>query len=368
VRIMEGEFYKEFVKFNEERGKRGLSPLSRRDFLRATGLAAVGLSLPLRFPRMFTAPSIDPPDGDTAVGIVRRDDIENAVMTAIELGGGLSEINYGDTVVIKPNITFRSSLEFGGIRVVTSPDVLRAVIRAARDRTAGMNITVADACAFGLSTKETAQSCGLHDVCLEEKVNFVAWEEGKYATFRDKNFVHLKRSREIPASLSSFDHFINVPILKNHEMIPNNNANYTCCMKNFVGVLKPSNRTDIHTTDLGEKVAEINLCRPNITMNIVDALTIILSGGPASSNMKTADARLILASKDRVACDSLALAILKYYASEQGINEDYVNQSVWEQAQIKRASSLGLGRKDPAHIHIMSDGVDNIDNILAFWN
>ena len=365
---MEGEFYKEFVKFNEDREKKGLSPLSRRDFLRATGIAAVGLSLPLRLPRMFPAPSIDPPAGDTRVGIVSKNDIEDAVMTAIELGGGLSEINYGDTVVIKPNITFKANPEFGDIRIVTSPDVLRAVIRAAKDRTDNTNITVADACAFGLSTKEAAQSVGLYDVCMEEKVNFVAWEEGKYVSFRDKNFLHLRKSREIPASLSSFDHFINVPILKNHEIPPNNNANYTCCMKNFVGVLKPANRSDIHTWDLGEKVAEINLCRPNITMNIVDALTIILSGGPASPNMKIADSGLILASKDRVACDSLALAVLKYHASEQGINEDYVKQSVWEQAQIKRASSLGLGRKDPDRIHITSDGVDNIDNILAYWN
>jgi uncharacterized protein (DUF362 family) len=301
------------------------------------------------------------------VSIVRRPDIEDMVRTAIDLAGGLDEIIQGETVVIKPNITCKANPDFGGIRVVTSPDVLRGVIRAVKERTDQTNITVADACAFGYSTREAARSYGLYDVCLEEGVNFSGWEEGKYISFSHRGFFHIRSKREIPASLSLFNHFINVPILKNHEMVPFSNVGYTCCLKNFVGLVKPDNRIDLHTGDLGEKVAELNLCVPNITMNIVDALTIILADGPAGSAMDIANPGLVLASKDRVACDSLALALLKYYASEQGIKRDYVNQSVWKQAQIKRASQLGLGRIDPDLIDVIADGVEEIEGLIKQW-
>jgi len=61
------------------------------------------------------------------------------------------------------------------------------------------------------------------------------------------------------------------------------------------------------------------------------------------------------------------LAVLKYYASEQNIKRNYVNQSVWKQAQIKHASTLGLGRTNPEQIIIREEGVDTIDGILAKW-
>ena len=83
--------------------------------------------------------------------------------------------------------------------------------------------------------------------------------------------------------------------------------------------------------------------------------------------MDIANPGLVLASKDRVACDSLALAVLKYYASRHGIERDYVHQSVWKQAQIRRASQLGLGRVDPDLINIIGDGVEEIEGLIQQW-
>ncbi|MGA1874217.1 MAG: DUF362 domain-containing protein [bacterium] len=364
---MKGEFYRNFLAFSGAKRKKNLSRLNRRSFLKTTSLAIAGLSVPRNVCFGRPKPVFPPPAGEALVSIVRRPDIEDMVRTAIDLAGGFHEINPGETVVIKPNITCRSNPDFDGIRVVTSPDVLRSVIRAVKERTDRTNITVADACAFGFSTREAARSYGLYDVCLEEGVNFSGWEEEKYISFTHKGFFHVRSKRKIPASLSSFNHFINVPILKNHEMVPFSNAGYTCCLKNFVGLISPYNRLDLHTRDLGEKVAELNLCVPNITMNIVDALTVILTDGPAGSAMDIANPGLVLASKDRVACDSLALAVLKYYASRQGIERDYVHQSVWEQSQIRRASQLGLGRVNPDLINIIGDGVEEIEGLIQQW-
>jgi uncharacterized protein (DUF362 family) len=173
-------------------------------------------------------------------------------------------------------------------------------------------------------------------------------------------------------------------VLKNHDVVVGADVEYTCCIKNHVGILRPLERIldqndilrddvslsdlnfGIHKSDLGEISAELNLVVPKHAMNIVDALTVILTGGGAWVDMEAAEPGLILASKDRVACDSFALAVLKHYASEAGVDRPYVNKSVWDQAQIKHAQHLNLGR-NRENIRIDFTDVDNIENILDEW-
>ena len=362
--------------------------VNRRTFLKATALAVAALALPagcgssrtteprssgaLQTSSVIDLRALPPPTGDTTVGVVRRGDIGEMVNRAIELAGGLDEIRSGDTVVIKPNLTTGYELE---TRVTTHPEVLRAVIMAVRQKTDAKNITVAEASAFtDPSTLEVARKVGVYDVVQSEGVNFLAWETEEYVEATSYKFQHIQFRLRIPKSLtdSRFKHFMNVPMLKNHDMVRIANADYTCCIKNHVGVLARQNRlrgggNGIHQKDLGEKIAELNLAVPEHTMNVVDALTVILSGGPASEHMEYTEPGLILACKDRVACDSVALAILRYYASQKGVSRPYVEKSVWDQAQIVRAQELNLGRKKDK-VKVASDGVAEIDGILAQWN
>jgi len=363
--------------------------MGRRRFLKTTGLTLAGLSLPMTLtscneetPYMISKPNA--PQGSISVGITRKDDIENAVRSAIDLAGGLDDIKSGDTVVIKPNITGPEILL--PARIYTHPKVLQGVIRAVKDRTNARNITVAEASAFMLPTKTWAWEVGILKVCNDEGVNFMAWETEDYLTVFSDDFEHIDFNFRVPLSLfdGSFDHFINVPLLKNHDMIPGTNVDYTCCIKNHVGVVHPLDRVGggedtlgealshptlnmgIHKVTLGDISAELNLAVPKHTMNVVDALSIVLTGGPAALAMDSAKPGLILASKDRVACDSLAVAVLKHYAKEQNIDKPYVNKSVWDQAQILRAQQLNLGRtKDK--IDVIDEDVDNISDILSQW-
>jgi len=357
--------------------------MDRRDFLKVSALIAAGLIIPIGCSKPKPAESVPiddvvrlevppVPRGTATVGIVRKSDIGEMVDTAITLAGGLDEIRSGDRVVIKPNLT---TGQISDIRVTTHPEVLRAVIRAVKARTDAVNITVAEASSFAdPSTLEVARKVGVYDVVLSEGVNWLAFEEDEYVEANCHDFRNLNFMLKIPKSLGDarFQHFINVPMLKNHEAVKKGNADYTCCIKNHVGILERGKRlrgggNGIHLSDLGEKVAELNLIVPVHTMNVVDALTVILSGGPASSRMTAVDPGLILASKDRVACDSVSLAVLRHYASQQGIDRPYVEKSVWQQAQIVRAQQLNLGRSK-GNIKIASEGVDEIDAILARWN
>lgn len=349
--------------------------MNRRSFLKSTGAAVAGISLPIGMTGCDsgggsgtgTRNTLSPPPAPTGVanvGVVRGSDVEEMVRTAVEMAGGLGEIRSGDTVVIKPNIT--SFDEPSNARITTTPEVLQSVIRMVKERTGARNITVAEATAFGMSTERWATQNGHLAVIQSEGVNFSAWETGNYTTVRIPSAQYLTRSFKIPTPLfnGAFDHFINVPILKNHEMIANSNAEYTCCIKLQVGTLHPDDRNAIHTRNLGNIVAELNLAVPKTTMNVVDALTIVLTEGPGCG--ETASPGLIIASQDRVAADSVAVAVLRCYAKKQNISKDYVNKSVWAQAQIQHAQKLNLGRSK-ANIVVLNEGVANINEILAQW-
>lgn len=317
------------------------------------------------------------PIGNTTVSIVGggtgnigANKIHEMVSRAMALAGGLDTISRGQTVLIKPNIS-------AGLKsVCTNPEVIRGIILEVKKRTVASNITVAERSSMGMPTRPTARTIGLLRVLREEGVRFVAWDDTPYVECTYAGWKHIKYNLRIPKSLidGTYDHYINVPILKNHEMVTGANVDFTCCLKLNVGVIHPDCRMNdnhpsigegIHTSDLGEKVAELNLTVPYHTMNVVDALTPVLTNGPVLG--LTANAGLVLASQDRVACDSLAVAVLRYYAKRNDVERPYVNKSVWRQASIVRAQELNLGR-GPGNIDIADENVANISGILDNWS
>jgi len=217
------------------------------------------------------------------------------------------------------------------------------------------------------------------------------------------SFSHFQTPIQIPEALASFDHFINVPTCKNHQAstvgslkaaglgffvppyppLPDDfvlfYARFTLCMKNFVGLMPfdPANpnshgrvRSGLHLPDIGQKIAELNLCVPGITMNVIDAVTTLVANGPAGPDAVYADSDVVIASKDRVACDSVGLALLKYHAKLAGVSredEPYIGESVWESPQITRAGALGIGRASPADIKVINGGVGEFKSILDQW-
>ena len=75
----------------------------------------------------------------------------------------------------------------------------------------------------------------------------------------------------------------------------------------------------------------------------------------------------MIASKDRVACESVSLSVLKLHAAEKRIRREYVDKSVWDQVQIYYAAQLGLGQAEPAKITIQDIKVPRFDEIKANW-
>ncbi|MDJ0763738.1 MAG: DUF362 domain-containing protein [Myxococcota bacterium] len=316
------------------------------------------------------------------VAMVRGSSVETDVYRAIQVAGGLDEIQHGDSVMIKPNgVMFMENLLDAGNRsgTCTNPEVIRAVIRAVKAKNkAPEKICIAERSAVLSSTLNMLMLTGIYDVAIEEGVTVMPWDDEEYVSWTAENAHYLPAVR-IPKSVFAFDHFINVPVLKNHEMIPgvpalqdpNEQAEFTNCIKTFVGVCKDDDRNHhqvkLHSEHFPEKVAELNLSRPHVTMNVVDATKIILTNGPVFPTMEFATPGIVLASKDRVACDAVSVAILKYYAGLQNIDRNYVHKSVWEQRQIIHAGRIGLGVNNPDQIHILHTGIDEISDILNLW-
>jgi len=328
----------------------------------------------MRGPDPLPPTRIYPAMPDAVVGVAGvKGSVEDAVREAVEAAGGLLEIERGQRVMIKPNITgpFVRRLYPRG-PVTTNPEVVRAVIRLVKER--GAHAMVGDR-GFGMSELSFVTT-GFARACGKEGAEAFPWNRSEYEWFYP-NKRHWSKGFRIPTILREVDHFINVPILKNHE---STNAEFTCCLKSLVGVCHPEDRhfrgaDALHVRNIGEKIAELNLsARPLI--NIVDATRIMIKGGPGDGVIqgdpfnrvaKWADAGLVLASRDRVACDSVALAVLKLFGAENKVKRPYVTKSVWDQVQIYYAAELGIGQAEADKIKIEDVGVERIDEIVDNW-
>ena len=308
-----------------------------------------------------------PPARVSVCGV--SDSIEDAVREAVMAAGGLEEIERGQTVMIKPNMCGPAIKDRYPGRITTNPEVIRAVIRLVKERGASQ-IYVGDRAMFWTDT--AIKTSGFAKVCREEGAIAYPWTRSEYLRFFPKKR-HWSKGFRFPKILTAVDHFINVPLLKNHGIM-NSGAEFTCCLKSFVGVCHPEDRhlgdaDELHTKNTGEKIAELNLCaRP--TINIVDAVEIMVSGGPDGMSRKRsvwAQPRLIIASQDRVACDSVAVAVLKRYGAEAKVQNGYVAKSVWDQVQIYYAGELGIGQAEPANITIEDIQAPLFDEIKQNW-
>jgi uncharacterized protein (DUF362 family) len=73
-----------------------------------------------------------------------------------------------------------------------------------------------------------------------------------------------------------------------------------------------------------------------------------VDGGPMTG--QRAKGEIFLASTDRVAIDATGMAILKLLGS----NVSIMKPKIFEQEQISRAVSLGLGASSPSEIEVIS--------------
>ncbi|MDA3923133.1 MAG: DUF362 domain-containing protein [Kiritimatiellae bacterium] len=208
--------------------------------------------------------------------MVTCDDYGNALETAIERvfneAEWLSEKTLsGKKVLIKPNMLTDRLPEQA---VTTHPEVLRQVIRNLRK--CGADITVGDSPASAANLKAVWEKTGLEQVCREEEVNLISFEQA------GTEIIH-KDGYEIAIAKPALetDLIISLPKVKSHSLTV-----LTAAVKNLYGVIPGYTKTTLHrnhpkVNDFGILVKTIHDCLPPV-WSIADGVIGMEGQGPAN--------------------------------------------------------------------------------------
>ena len=235
------------------------------------------------------------------------------IMTArtVEAMGGMWKfVKKNSTVLIKPNIGWDRSPEQAAN---TNPYVVGALVdmcfKAGAKRVNIFDITCNDA-----------------KLCYENSgIEKIAKEKGANVYFVDDwNFVKAKFNYDSPMQnwpiyrdALECDTFINVPVLKNHEL-----TGLTLSMKNLMGVCG-GNRGSMHS-DIGIKLAHLtDFIKPDLT--VIDAYRVLTRNGPSGGNLEDViDMKAVIIGIDPVLCDSYAAKLME----KDPLSISYIEQAV----------------------------------------
>jgi uncharacterized protein (DUF362 family) len=212
------------------------------------------------------------------------------------LGGMRRFVKPGQTVVVKPNVSWDASPELGGN---TNPQLVSQVVRHCLDAGAG-RVTVVD---HNIENgRRCYQSSGIADAATSSGAVVAPAEAERYYQATTVPGKSLKRASVHEAILAA-DVFINIPILKHHG-----GAGMTAGMKNLMGAVW--DRRFYHANNLNQCIADfLTLRQPDL--NILDCYRVMTRNGPKGGS--AADIKLVgmqLISTDIVAVDAAASRIL----------------------------------------------------------
>ncbi|MDY6820072.1 MAG: DUF362 domain-containing protein [Deferribacterota bacterium] len=230
----------------------------------------------------------------------------NHIDRGINSIGGLTKfINKGDTVAIKPNMSFAKGPEFA---VNTNPEVVGKVVKllfaAGADKVYVIDNTLAD-------MRMAYQISGIAKKAVESGAE-VVFPLSRYFEEAQINGKFIKKW-EIFRFFLEADKIINMPVAKHHG-----SALLTSAMKNWIGAIG-GQRNKVHQK-LDTSIYELaSFFKP--TLNIVDCTRILTKNGPSGGSLN--DVRVlnkILISTDQVAVDTIAADLLGFNCS----NIDYL--------------------------------------------
>ena len=280
-----------------------------------------------------------------AVSIVKCPDydalksVAPAVRRACDLVGGLeSLIMPGDTILIKPNLVLPFSYEKG---TTTNPYVVEAVALLCREKGA-KRIVIGDGSCVGYDTQKAFDACGYR--ALAERVGAELVDFTIAETIPVANPLAKKMKRiAIPRVFLEADVVIDVAVMKTHDALE-----VSLGLKNMKGLLQTRDKKRFHKWGLAQALVDLgHIARPDFT--ILDGTVAMEGSGPAVGD--PVGLGLLIASKDVVAADAVALEIMGFALDEV----EY----------IKLAGEAGLGCTDLAAIDIEGEPIASVRRPFA---
>ena len=240
--------------------------------------------------RQFVRSSAALPDLAVARGESPRALVRGAVDS---LGGTRRFVSAGEVVVVKPNIGWDRTPEFGA---TTNPEIVAEIVRMCREAGAAQVIVTDMSCndpraSFERSGIAAAASAAGATVILPEPRRF---------TMVDLHGEVLTEWPVLEPFLAA-DKVINVAIAKHHSL-----TGVTLGMKNWYGVIG-GQRNRLHQR-IDESLADLTaFITPALT--IIDAYRVLTRNGPTGGSPADVEMRkTVIASIDPIAADAYAAA------------------------------------------------------------
>ncbi|MRS02729.1 DUF362 domain-containing protein, partial [bacterium] len=138
-------------------------------------------------------------------------------------------------------------------------------------------------------------------------------------------------------------------------------GHFTLSLKNSVGMVAKRHpqinhdfMQELHSSPHQRRmIAEINSAY-SPALIVMDGVEAFISGGPDVGEKVFPE--VILAGTDRIAIDTVGIAILRYH----GCKTEAGRGKIFEQEQIATAVELGLGESTPENIDIMTGDADSM--------
>jgi uncharacterized protein (DUF362 family) len=287
-------------------------------------------------------------DGKSLVGVSSGENPEEMVERAVSLIGGFEKLALkGKTVLVKPNVVSGEKSP-----ATTNPEVVAAVVKLLY-KNGAKKVYAGDMSALRtVSTRRNMSKNGILKAAEAAGAEVIIFEDFEWYAVPLTGTQYIKEAY-VTEWVFRPDIIVNLPVVKTHR-----SASYSITLKNFIGCTHLRQRPYlVNPARWEELVAEFNAAyTPDI--NIVDATTSMIEGGPWEGTPERTD--LIIASGDRVAADVVGLGVIKSF----GKWEPVVSKDVWEQTQLKTAVSLGLGKPMEGIRLLKGDGDERFETLM----
>ncbi|MGE5842559.1 MAG: DUF362 domain-containing protein [Deltaproteobacteria bacterium] len=296
--------------------------MNRREFLKKSAqyaaVGAAGVTLPGMIEAVYAAekePQI----------VVANGGPGPATRAAVNALGGMGRfVKQGDRVVIKPNMSFPNPPEWGS---TTHPDVVRELTALCVEAGASSVLVLdnplrsAELCLVRSGVKKACED--LPHTQVQGPTNKSFYEEIRIPEGK------ALRSTMVMKKVLEANVLIAVPVAKSHSA-----TGVSMALKGMMGLIY--DRKDFHI-NLDIDVAVVDLCtvlKPKLT--VIDASRILSEGGPSGPG-KVITMNKIIASRDMVAADSVAVELGTWYGRK------FKSHQV---KHIQIAGQRGLGNMD----------------------
>jgi uncharacterized protein (DUF362 family) len=299
--------------------------MDRREFLKKSALIGFGAGLLLLPKGLRNVARLAAQENYPDLVALKGGTPEAMFDRGIRLLGGMGRfVKNGQTVVIKPNMSWDLPPEYG---VNTSPSLVAAVVKHCKDAGARKVIVMDHSIEHW---ERSGKNSGVLAAATGAGAVFAPAEKESYYQRVSLNGRRLKETKIHEVLLES-DVLISVPVLKTHG-----GAGLTISMKNLMGCIW--NRQAYHLNGLQSCIADF-LYAKKPDLNIIDAYRVVTRNGPRGGSLAdVAQMGSLIISPDIVAADTAASALL-------GRKEGEVEY-------IRLAAEAGFGKMNLSRLNI----------------